>query len=160
MLTPSSGRMQAAVPAETARIAGGLMKVEEMMSKNLFCCTPTDGIQQAAKLMKDNDVGAIPVVNDCNERKLLGIITDRDICVNAVAMGKSIGTTKVSEVMTNKPATCGPEESIEACEATMERNQVRRIPVVDMDGVCIGMVSPAHIALPHTAEHTYKPVPP
>ena len=55
------------------------MKIEEMMSKNLFCCTPTDGIQQAAKLMKDNDVGAIPVVNDCNERKLLGIITDRDI---------------------------------------------------------------------------------
>ena len=132
------------------------MRVEEMMSKNLFCCTPTDGIQQAAKLMKDNDVGAIPVVNDCNERKLLGIITDRDICVNAVAMGKSIGTTKVSEVMTNKPATCGPEESIEACEATMERNQVRRIPVVDTYGVCIGMVSQADIALHDTAEQTYK----
>jgi CBS domain-containing protein len=64
--------MQTSVRRETARIAGGLMRVEEMMSKNLFCCTPTDGIQQAAKLMKDNDVGAIPVVNDCNERKLLG----------------------------------------------------------------------------------------
>src|SRR5258708_14381383 len=99
MLQSSSGRMQTSFRRETGRIGGGLMKVDEMMSKNLFCCTPTNGIQQAAKLMKDNDVGAIPVVNDCNERKLMGIITDRDICVNAVAMGKSIGTTSVYGVL-------------------------------------------------------------
>src|SRR6266849_2598664 len=101
MLQSSFGRMQTSVRRETARIAGGLMRVEEMMSKNLFCCTPTDGIQQTAKLMKDNDVGAIPVVNDCNERKLLGIITDRDICMKVVAQGNLTSTAKVSEAMTS-----------------------------------------------------------
>jgi CBS domain-containing protein len=131
------------------------MKVQDIMSKTLFCCTPADTTQQAATLMKDNDVGAIPVVNDCNERKLLGIITDRDICVKAVATGRSAGEVKVSEVMTSKPATCGLDESIEACEAIMERNQVRRIPVIDTRGVCIGMVSQADIALHDTAEHTH-----
>ena len=131
------------------------MNVQGIMSKTVFCCTPADTIQQAATLMKDNDVGAIPVVNDCNERKLLGIITDRDICVKAVATGKSAGEVKVSEVMTSKPATCGLDESIEACEAIMERNQVRRIPVTDTRGVCIGMVSQADIALHDTAEHTH-----
>ena len=134
------------------------MKAKDVMSKTLFCCTPADSIQNAAALMKDNDVGAIPVVNDCKERKLLGIVTDRDICVKAVATGKSNGTMKISEVMTKGPTTCGPDEPIEACEALMERKQVRRIPVVDTHGVCIGIVSQADIALHDTAEHTYHTV--
>jgi CBS domain-containing protein len=134
------------------------MKVQDIMSKTLFCCTPTDSVQKAAELMKDNDVGSVPVVNDCNERKLLGIVTDRDICIKAVASGKSNGTLQVSEVMTKAPVTCGPDESIEACEAKMERNQVRRVPVIDMRGICIGVVAQADIALRDTAEHTYHTV--
>lgn len=134
---------------------GGFMNVKDVMSKTLFCCTPADAIQKAAELMKNNDVGAIPVVNDCTERKLLGIITDRDICIKAVATGKSPGAMKVSEVMSKAPVTCGPDESIGACEAKMERNQVRRVPVVDAKGTCIGIVAQADIALRDTAEHAH-----
>jgi CBS domain-containing protein len=139
---------------KTVGIKGGFMKVKDIMCKTLFCCTPTDAIQKAAELMKANEVGSIPVVNNCNDKKLLGIITDRDICVKAVAAGKSNSTVKVSEVMTKGPVTCSPDESIEACEALMERMQVRRIPVVDAQGVCIGIVAQADIALRDTAEHT------
>jgi CBS domain-containing protein len=71
----------------TARARRGLMKVQGIMSKTLSCCAATDTLQKAARLMKEQDVGAIPVVNDCNERKLLGIITDRDICMKVVAQG-------------------------------------------------------------------------
>jgi len=134
------------------------MKVQDVMSKTLFCCTPADSVQKAAELMKANDVGSVPVVNDCNERKLLGIVTDRDICVKAVASGKSNSTLKVSEVMTKGPVTCGPDESIEECEAKMVRNQVRRIPVIDSRGICIGVVAQADIALRDTAEHTHHTV--
>lgn len=134
------------------------MKVQDVMSKTLFCCTSADSIQKAAQLMKDNDVGAIPVVNDCDQRKLLGIITDRDICVKAVAPGKATGTMKVSEIMTKSPVTCGPNDSLESCEALMERNQVRRIPVLDARGACIGVIAQADIALHDTPEHISKTI--
>jgi len=129
------------------------MKAKDIMSKTLFCCTAEDSIQQAAKLMKDNDVGALPVVNDCKERKLLGIITDRDICLQAVALGKPVDKMKVSEAMTKSPITCSADDSIETCESLMRRNQVRRIPVVDARGMCMGLISQADVALHDTAEH-------
>jgi CBS domain-containing protein len=137
---------------------GGFMNVKDVMSTTLFCCTPADAIQKAAELMKSNDVGAIPVVNDCTERKLLGIITDRDICIKAVATGKLTGAIKVSEVMSKATVTCGPDESLEACENKMERYQVRRVPVIDAKGTCIGIVAQADIALRDTAEHTHHTV--
>jgi CBS domain-containing protein len=128
------------------------MKVQDIMSKTLSCCAAMDTLQKAAQLMKEHDVGAIPVVNDCDERKLLGIITDRDICMKVVAQGLT-STAKVSEAMTSTPATCRPNESIEGCESLMKRHQVRRIPVVDSSGVCVGIISQADIALRDTPEH-------
>ena len=129
------------------------MKVQDIMSKTLSCCAATDTLQRAAQLMKENDVGAIPVVNDCNERKLLGIITDRDICMKVVAQGNLTSTAKVFEAMTSTPATCRSNESIEGCESLMKRHQVRRIPVVDSSGGCVGVVSQADIALRDAPEH-------
>lgn len=131
------------------------MKVKEVMSKTLYCCTPTDTIQKAAELMKDNDVGAIPVVNDCKERKLLGIITDRDICVKVASTGKSTVAVKVGEVMSKSPTTCKPDDTLEACEMKMEQKQVRRIPVVDASGKCVGLVAQADIALRDTPLHIH-----
>jgi CBS domain-containing protein len=131
------------------------MKVQDIMSKTLSCCAATDTLQRAAQLMKEHDVGAIPVVNDCDERRLLGIITDRDICMKVVAQGNLTSTAKVSEAMTSTPATCRPNESIEGCESLMKRHQVRRIPVVDSSGVCVGIISQADIALPRHAR-AYK----
>jgi len=130
------------------------MKVREVMTKTPVCCMSVDSLQTAADLMKSHDVGAVPVVNNYTERKLLGIVTDRDICIKAVALGKINGMIKVMDVMTKSPITCRPDDSIEACESKMERNQVRRIPVIDAQGVCIGIVAQADIALRDIAEHT------
>lgn len=130
------------------------MRVKDLMTKTPFCCTQTDTVQHAAALMKQHDVGAIPVVNNCDERKLLGIITDRDICIKAVAASKGSCAFEVAEVMTASPHSCHVDDTVEACETLMERHQVRRVPVVDSKGICVGIVSQADIALRDSAEHT------
>src|SRR5260370_2351088 len=141
MEASASPRRGVPVGRTTARARGGLMKVQDIMSKTLSCCAATDPLQKAAQLMKEQDVGAIPVVNDCDERKLLGIITDRDICMKVVAQGHLTGAAKVSEAMTSAPATCRPDESIEGCESLMKRHQVRRIPVVHSNVACLSILS-------------------
>lgn len=125
------------------------MKAKDVMSKQLFCCTPADNVQTAAKLMKSNNVGAIAIVNDCTRRILEGIITDRDICTNVVAQGKPL-TTSVGEAMSKKVFACKPEDSLEACEQLMSEQQVRRIPVITKTGECLGLISQADIALHDT----------
>ncbi|TCK73555.1 CBS domain-containing protein [Acidipila rosea] len=130
------------------------MNVKDVMTTLPYCCKPTDTVQEAALLMKAHDVGAIPVVNDCDEKKLLGIITDRDICLRIAAEGEASGKVKVSEVMTRSVETCQAEDLIESCEAKMAMRQVRRMPVVDKQGICVGIVSQADVALRDTAEHT------
>ena len=130
------------------------MKSREVMSTVLFCCTPDESTEKAAQLMRDHEIGAIPIVNDCSERKLVGIITDRDICLKVVAAGKAASSVQISDVMTRWPITCSPEDPIEVCEDIMRQRQIRRIPVVDAKGVCLGIVAQADIALHDTPEHT------
>lgn len=133
------------------------MKVKELMTKTPFCCLQTDTVQHAAELMKAHDVGSIPVVTDCDVRKLVGIVTDRDICLKIVGAGKA-STSKVSDAMTETVVTSHVDDIIGSCEAKMERHQVRRIPVVDSRGICVGIVSQADIALHDSAKHTAQTV--
>lgn len=132
------------------------MKSKDIMSKVLFCCTPDESAEKAAQMMRDQDVGAIPIVNDCTERKLVGIVTDRDICLRIVAAGRDPHAVPIADVMTRWPVACSPEDSIDACEETMRQRQVRRIPVVDRRGACLGIVAQADIALHDTADHTHR----
>lgn len=132
------------------------MFVKEAMSKNVFCCIAADMAQTAASMMKSNGVGALPVVSDSVNRKLEGIITDRDLCCGIVASGKPAGSTKIAEVMTRNPITCRPEDTLEACEDLMQKHQIRRLPVVDGLGSCIGMLAQADIALHAPAEQVAK----
>ena len=133
------------------------MRVKDLMTKTPFCCTDKDTIQHAASLMKSHDVGAIPVVTNCEEGKLLGIVTDRDICIKAVAADQGTCAFEVSEVMTKSPHACHADDSIEACEALMEQYQIRRIPVVDDKGICVGIVAQADIALRDSADSATGP---
>lgn len=119
------------------------MNVNEIMTKNPACCTKEASVQDVAKLMVEKDCGEIPVVDD--EGGLIGVITDRDICCRAVAEGKS-ADTRVEEVMTQSVVTVTPDTAVDDCCTTMEQNQVRRVPVIDDDGKCCGMVSQADIA--------------
>jgi CBS domain-containing protein len=123
------------------------MLVKEIMSRDLVWCTPSDTAQTAAKLMKDRGVGALPVVSDGISRKLEGIVTDRDLCCTIVAGAQLAEATRIADVMTQRPVTCAPENAIEDCEKLMQKHQIRRIPVIDAQGRCVGMVAQADIAL-------------
>jgi len=123
------------------------MLVKNVMSSKLIFCTPSDTAQTAARSMKLHRVGALPVVSDILNLKLEGIVTDRDLCCSVVAEARLAEKTKIADVMTRNPVTCAPENTLEDCEALMQEHQIRRIPVVDSQGRCVGIVAQADIAL-------------
>jgi CBS domain-containing protein len=123
------------------------MLVKDIMSKNLYYCAPSDTAQAAAKRMKAHGIGALPVVSDSSNRRLEGIVTDRDLCCSVVAGAKLAETTKIADVMTSNPVTCAAENTLDDCEELMRKHQVRRLPVTDKQGRCIGLVAQADIAL-------------
>jgi CBS domain-containing protein len=123
-----------------------LVKARELMTADPACCTPEQAIQDAARLMQECDCGCIPVVKDHESRELMGVITDRDIALRATAQGRG-PETLVREVMSHGPKCCGPEDSVDTVERIMSDEQVRRVPVVDERGCCVGMISQADLAL-------------
>jgi len=96
------------------------MFVRELMTNEVVCCTPWDTARAAASLMKEHEVGAIPVVSELSDPLLEGIVTDRDLCCGVVADGKNADTVQLSELMTPVPVTCEPDYSIEECEELMQ----------------------------------------
>ena len=122
------------------------MKCKEIMTKNPICCLPGDTVDQAAQLMKDEDVGPVPVVADQQTKRLLGIVTDRDLAVKVVAEARQIAAVKVEEVMSRNPVTCHANDDLQKAIDAMEEHQVRRIPVVDDDNRIIGIIAQADIA--------------
>ncbi len=123
------------------------MKVQDVMTKHVFCCVPTDTIQTTAQLMKKHNVGAIPIVDDCTSKHLEGIVTDRDIALRAAAEGKDPVKTVVGDVMTRTLFTCKPDDRLDDCEKLMSSRQIRRVPVVGKNGECLGMVTQADVVL-------------
>lgn len=122
------------------------MKVKELMTDNPVCFTASTPLKDVAQAMLDNDCGAIPIVESKATKRLVGIITDRDIVCRAVALGMNPLELTVKDCMSVPVATVGPDASLEGCCEIMERRQVRRIPVIDSAGCCCGMVSQADIA--------------
>ena len=115
------------------------MQIDQIMSKPVFTCGINDNLNIAAQLMWEHDCGAIPVVND--EGRLVGIVTDRDICMATYTQGSSPQAIPVSTAMAKDVRSCQPDDSIETVEQLMRESQVRRIPVVDDEGRPIGLVS-------------------
>lgn len=118
----------------------------DVMTPDPACCQTTDSIVRVAQFMKTEDVGAVPVVDSLSTRKLVGIVTDRDIAVKAVASGRSLDSTTVREVMTTDVVTCREDEDVDKAVARMAERQVRRLPVVDASGAMRGIISQADIA--------------
>ena len=122
------------------------MRVQEIMTKDPACCMPDTKLSEVAQMMADCDCGQIPVVEDRRSGRPVGVVTDRDITVRAVARGMNPLDMTVREVMTSPAITIHPNASIEDCCRTLEDRQLRRIPVVDENGRCCGMISQADIA--------------
>lgn len=123
------------------------MLCQELMTHDPKCCTPADSAMRAAKLMKIEDVGVIPVCGGGRSSgRLVGIITDRDLCLEIVAQGRDPASTRLESCMTRNPVTCRADEDLDTALQRMEANQIRRIPVVDGDGVLVGIISQADIA--------------
>ena len=123
------------------------MKVNEIMAKDPACCTDSTSLREVARMMADYDCGCIPVIENEENKKPIGMITDRDITIRTVAHGKNPLQMIAGEIMTDGVVTVTPEMSLEECGNIMEKNQVRRVAVVDENGACIGMVAQADIAI-------------
>lgn len=121
------------------------MRVQDIMTPDPACCTRYAALTDVARMMRDRDCGAIPVVED-NSRKLIGIISDRDIIVRTLGHGVNPFHLMASDCMTMVVATVRPEDSVEECAKRMQEHKVRRIAVVDDRGNCCGIVAQADLA--------------
>jgi len=123
-----------------------MMKCSEVMTKKPACCLPTDAVSKAAQRMKKENVGSIPVIESEQTRKLVGIVTDRDLALQVVAEGLDAGSTKVADIMTHKIVTCRGDDDVQKAVDAMAEHQLRRMPVVDDDFRIVGIISQADVA--------------
>jgi CBS domain-containing protein len=130
------------------------MRVNEVMTKNPTCCIPSDSARTAATIMRDLDTGIVPIIENGASRKLVGVVTDRDLCIGLIC-GETIGLTPekhpadtpVEECMTTNVICCRPEDDLEKALDLMKENQVRRILVVDDKNSVKGILSTADLFL-------------
>ena len=137
--------------------------VRDAMTRNVRTATPAQSLTDAARMMKSEDAGAIPVVED---GRLVGIVTDRDIVVRAVAEGIDPSMLLISDVVTRPVIAVMPGQDLEEALALMAQYQVRRLPVVEEDDEVVGILAQADIALNvkekragETLEEISKPTP-
>src|SRR5439155_9091298 len=124
--------------------------IREVMTQRPVTCSPTDVCGQAATLMKQEDCGSIPVVED---GRLVGIVTDRDIVVRVVAAGKDPKTLQVGEIMSADPISVSPDDDVAEAAKVMAERQVRRLPVVE-NGRLVGLLVTAQVARHENARET------
>lgn len=124
-----------------------MKKCSEVMTKNPFCCLSNDTVVKAAELMKKKNIGSIPVIENEQSRKLVGIVTDRDLTLMVLAGGLDPGSTKVNAVMTHEVVTCLADDDLQKALNEMTEHQLRRIPVVNGDNTIVGIIAQADVAI-------------
>jgi len=117
-------------------------KVRDAMTPEPRVADPSLSLAEAAKLMRSEDIGSLPIVQ---EGQLVAVLTDRDIVVRAVAESADLSATKVGDIASRKPVTIEPDEDLDEALAQMARAQVRRLPVVE-GGRLVGVLAQADIA--------------
>jgi CBS domain-containing protein len=116
--------------------------VQEAMTPNPTAITPDTTAQEAARLLKTEDVGALPIVED---GRLTGVVTDRDLTIRVLAEGRNL-ETPVADIASKDVVTIDPQQSLEEAARLMANHQVRRLPVAEEDGRLIGMLAQADVA--------------
>jgi CBS domain-containing protein len=140
------------------------MKVGDLMTRDVMTCKTADSLSDCASMMKELNIGAMPIMDD--DGNLAGIITDRDITIRAVASGIDLNEAQVGDYMTPSPITVESETNVEDAAELMSDAQIRRLPVVDALGTLVGMVSLGDLAVDvgeadlvaETLEHVSEPV--
>ena len=120
------------------------MKVQDVMTRDPRCVTPETSAREAAQVMKDEDVGIVPVVEG---ERLVGVVTDRDLALRVVAAGRDSSATVRDVMSSGRIATCRPDEDLDRVMETMAKEQVRRVPIVDERGSLVGIVAQADVVL-------------
>jgi CBS domain-containing protein len=115
------------------------MRIQELSTPNVKACSPDTNLAAAAKIMWDDDCGAVPIVDD--ERHVVGMITDRDICIAAATRASSPADIRVHEVMSTQVHSCHPHDDVRSVLKIMREQRIRRIPVVDERQRLTGIVS-------------------
>ena len=124
------------------------MKNSDIMTKDLIYSLRSDMVSDVAQLMKDEDIGPVLIVDDSNDgKRLVGIVTDRDLALKVVGEGRDPQNTRVEDVMTDNVVTCRADDDVENAMRAMAQNQLRRIPVVDDSGQLVGIISQADLAI-------------
>ena len=115
------------------------MRVNQLMTRMVQTCAANDDLNKAADIMWSNDCGCVPVVDA--EHHVVGMITDRDVAMAAYTQGKPLASIPIHVAMARDVKWCKQDEDIAIAEGVMRANQIRRVPVVDDDGVLVGMLS-------------------
>lgn len=115
------------------------MQIDKLMSQPVHVCNQNSTLNDAAQLMWECDCGAIPIVDD--EHRLVGMLTDRDICMAAYTKGEPLSNIRIADVIERQVLSCRPDQSIETAEHLMSQHKVRRIPVIDAEERPIAMLS-------------------
>lgn len=121
------------------------MRVKDVMTSDVKHCSLDTNLAAAAKIMWEGDCGAVPVTDD--QGKVVGMITDRDICIAGATRSRAAGEIAVRDVISRTLHACAPGDDVRAAMDTMKRQQVRRLPVTGQDGRLAGIVSIHDIAL-------------
>jgi CBS domain-containing protein len=125
--------------------------IRNVMTSNPRSLESGGGVVEAARLMRDEDVGIVPVVED---GKLVGTVTDRDIATRVVAEGRSPESVTVGDIASRNLVTIDPQQDLDEALRLMARHQVRRLPVVDEDGTLVGIVAQKDVAMHASEEQT------
>ncbi|MFL5574837.1 MAG: CBS domain-containing protein [Gemmatimonadaceae bacterium] len=124
------------------------MKARDIMTRNPATVSPETRARQAAKLMRDEDVGVVPVVEEAGGgQRVVGLLTDRDLAIRLVAEGRDPDAVAVRDLMSASPKTARADDDVEDVMSLMAREQVRRVPIVDERGALVGIVAQADVVL-------------
>lgn len=123
------------------------MKVSEIMTAAPACCSREEPATQAANIMRDLNVGVVPIVESETDDTLVGVVTDRDLCLGIVARGVDPATTNVESCMSLDVICCKADDNVEKVVGLMQKHQIRRVPVVDDENHIAGIVSLADITV-------------
>src|SRR5215469_12753265 len=119
------------------------MRIADVMTENPICCIPSDTAQVAALIMRDENVGIVPIVGSDKNRALIGIVTDRNLCLSVIAdrqnvlmaEGEDPTNVAVERYMTSSVVTCLPDDDVDRALSLMQENRVRRLVVVDQQKI-------------------------